>query len=125
MTRCCLITMALALALVVVACGDEGGEDDRQAAPAGPPVEVSALDNLFRPESITVQAGTEVVWDNDGRSDHDIIPADGDGWGVDLEDFHPGDTYRHTFTEPGTYRYYCSIHGTADVGMIGVVEVTE
>ena len=37
--------------------------------------------------------------------------------------FHPGDIYGHVFTTPGTFAYYCSIHGTAKAGMIGTVVV--
>jgi plastocyanin len=28
------------------------------------------------------------------------------------------------FTEPGIYAYYCSIHGTDVVGMVGSITVT-
>ena len=31
----------------------------------------------------------------------------------------PGATYSHVFTEPGEVTYYCTIHGTADAGMVG------
>lgn len=86
---------------------------------------VSAVDNTFRPESVSVGAGTEVVWTNDGRNDHNIIPVDGSDWGVATDGFHPDDTYRYTFVEPGTYRYYCSLHGAVDAGMVGAVDVTE
>lgn len=95
------------------------------AAPNGLSVRVQSLDNSFRPEVIEVSAGTEVVWTNDGRNDHDVIPSDGsDEWGVAADLFAPGDEYRHVFTLPGEYPYYCSIHGTAEFGMLGTVVVT-
>jgi plastocyanin len=89
------------------------------------PAEVSALDNSFRPENIEVPVGTEVVWTNKGRNEHNALAIDGDDWGVEVDDFGPGAVYSHTFEEPGIYRYYCSIHGTEDAGMIGSVVVTE
>lgn len=93
--------------------------------PNGETVEVLALDNSFRDETIEIEAGTEVVWDNRGRNDHDVLPADEtQAWGVEVEDFAPGDTYATIFGTPGEYPYYCSIHGTKDVGMIGTVIVT-
>ena len=70
-----------------------------------------------------VAAGTEVVWTNVGRNDHDIEAADG-SWGVGKELFGPGETYSHVFTEPGEVTYYCTIHGTANAGMVGTVVVT-
>jgi plastocyanin len=87
------------------------------------PADVTALDNTFDDEAIQVRPGTTVRWTNRGRQDHDVIPAEGDGWGVDVGDFGPGATYEHTFTEPGTYNYDCTIHGTAAAGMVGVVVV--
>jgi plastocyanin len=105
-----------------------GCSDDENAHPVnlveGVEVRVSAIDNLFRPDDVVVRAGTEVVWSNDGRNDHDVVPADDDSWGVPLAEFGPGATYQHRFVEPGTYRYYCTIHGTAERGMIGTVTVT-
>ncbi len=92
--------------------------------PTGVVVEVVALDNSFRPEVLEIAAGDEVVFVNRGRNEHDALSVEGDGWGVEVEDFLPGAEYRHVFDTPGTYRYYCSIHGTAEVGMVGTVIVT-
>jgi plastocyanin len=93
-------------------------------APTGVVVEVVALDNSFRPEVLEIAAGDEVVFVNRGRNEHDALSVEGEGWGVEVEDFQPGDEYRHVFDTPGTYRYYCSIHGTTEVGMVGTVIVT-
>jgi plastocyanin len=88
------------------------------------PAGVTALDNSFRPENIEVAAGTEVVWTNKGRNEHNVLHVDGDDWGVEVDDFQPGASYSHTFDEAGVYRYYCSIHGTTDAGMIGTIVVS-
>ena len=88
------------------------------------PAEITALDNSFRPENIEIAPGTEVVWTNKGRNEHNVLHVDGDDWGVEVDDFQPGGTYSHTFDEPGVYRYYCSIHGTTDAGMIGTIVVS-
>src|SRR5918995_4064654 len=89
------------------------------------PAAVTALDNSFMPENIQVEAGAEVVWTNEGRNEHNALHVDGGDWGVEVDDFQPGDVYSHTFDEPGVYRYYCSIHGSTDAGMIGTVVVTD
>ena len=52
------------------------------------------------------------------------LPANGN-WGVALEEFGADAVYSHTFTEPGAYDYYCTVHGTKTRGMIGKVVVTE
>ena len=93
--------------------------------PTGVVVPVIALDNLFRPELIVVSVGDEVLWENRGQNDHNALYIDGDEWGVEVENFAPGATYSHVFTEPGEYSYYCSIHGTSTFGMVGTVVVEE
>lgn len=146
-TRTTFAVVASAVFMLTVGCGGEGTDtsatDPSEAvgttdgppaadsvAPNGESVEVQALDNSFRPETIEISAGTEVVFTNVGRNDHNVLPAGVEPgemgeWGVATEDFAPRDVYRHVFTRPGTYAYYCSIHGTADVGMIGTVVVTD
>lgn len=92
--------------------------------PNGETVTVKSLDNSFRPETIEVVAGTEVSWTNDGRNDHNVLPTDDAAdWGVGEDEFVPGAEYARVFDTPGVYPYYCSIHGTKDVGMIGTVVV--
>ena len=91
----------------------------------GETVEVRALDNLFRVETIEVVAGTEVLWVNGGRNEHNILPVgELEGFGAERDVFLPGDEYRFIFETVGVVPYYCSIHGTEDVGMIGTVVVT-
>jgi plastocyanin len=131
-----LALTGLILAGGFAACGgdDAGGlasEGDDPAVPEdvvvveGTSAEVTALDNTFRAADIEVQPGTTVTWENKGRNDHDVLPVEGDAWGVEVEGFGPGDAYSTTFDEPGVYRYYCSIHGTTDEGMVGTVVVAD
>ncbi len=86
-------------------------------------VTVAAIDNSFRPELIEVGIGDEVLWENRGFNDHNVLYVDGDDWGVEVEEFGPGATYAHVFSEPGEYHYYCSIHGNETIGMVGTVVV--
>ncbi len=89
-------------------------------------VEVRSLDNSFIQQDLTIEAGTEVEWINGGRNDHNILPVDESlTWGVERDTFVPGARYASVFATPGVFPYYCSIHGTADAGMIGAIIVTE
>ena len=112
---------------------------DAVAGPNGEVVEVLVLDNSYRPVDVVVSAGTEVVFVNKGRNEHNILPdavandaelvellnsdSSAGSWGVTSEDLPPGTSYSHRFLVPGTYSYYCSIHGVAGKGMYGVVVV--
>jgi len=134
-----IVTPAPAPATVAPDASDAVGGDDESAAPAPPPtqppppvyapngqtVRVRSLDNSFRNEVTEVVVGTEIWWTNDGRNEHDVLPVDPtEEWGAERDVFQPGDEYRHTFLEPGTYEYYCSIHGNEVAGMVGTIIVT-
>jgi plastocyanin len=76
--------------------------------------------NTFTPATLQVNTGETVTWRNAGGF-HDVVFEDGprhppgpssDPW-----------SYPRTFTQPGTYRYYCSEHGTLNSGMRGSVSV--
>lgn len=135
----CSLTVLLALGGAAGCGDDDGGAGDLSASGDGGTAEVpddvvvldgddvsvAAIDNTFRPENVQVAPGTTVTWSNDGRNDHDVLPTEGDAWGVEVDGFQPGDEYSYTFAEPGVYNYYCSIHGTKTAGMIGAVVVAE
>lgn len=108
----------------LAACGQTGGN---VVLVEGVTVEVDAVDNAFEPEALEVAAGTEIEFVNQGRNEHDVVPVDDDqdAIRVDIQDLEPGATARRTLTEPGTYAYYCTIHGTPTAGMIGTITVTE
>ena len=103
-------------------------QSDQSFPPNGQVADVLALDNNFVPAELTVEAGTEVVFTNNGRNDHNIVQPDDptvSEWGVLDGVFVPGATYSHVFDTPGTYLYICTIHGTATAGMFGTIVVTE
>jgi plastocyanin len=91
--------------------------------PTGVVVPIIALDNSFRPDIVSIAVGDEVLWENRGLNDHDVLRVEGEGWGIEAEGFGPGAVYAHVFTDPGEYRYYCSIHGNQDIGMTGTIIV--
>jgi plastocyanin/endo-1,4-beta-D-glucanase Y len=85
------------------------------------PVSAMITDSAFTwtPEQLTVTAGTTVTWAWSGT--HDVRSDDG------LFNSGPpvtGGSFMFTFESPGTYRYYCSLHGgVGGVGMSGVIFV--
>lgn len=120
-----------ALTVLLAACNDDG---PHAAPPPPPPVEpngivvdVQSIDNTFRPDRLEVTPGTEVVWTNMGRTEHDVLALDG-SWAVAPENFQPGATFSHVFGTVGEVPYYCSIHADADhpqFGMVGTIFVVE
>jgi plastocyanin len=110
-----LAPVVLAATVVLAGCGGGGG-GGADAAPVTGVTEVAAKDNRFTPAAIQVPAGTEVTWKfEDGLVPHDV-KADGFSSG---EPRRKG-TFTHTFAQPGTYAYHCTVHD----GMTGRVVVT-
>lgn len=132
--------------LIAVSCGSGGstaGLDDRTdpSEPVGGvelgekefvdltgrgEVEIKARDNTFIPAYIEISPGTTVSFQNIGRADHNVIPAEEGAFEpIEASEFAPRDTVEMTFDSEGTYPYpyYCSLHGTPDKGMVGAVRV--
>lgn len=115
-------------AVALAACRDDSPDAPLQTDPIEPNgivVDVQSIDNTFRPDRIMVTPGTEVRWTNLGRTEHDIVPAEGSAWGVAPEDFPPGATYSLVVGGVGEIPYYCSIHGTHQFGMVGTIVVVD
>ena len=62
-------------------------------------------DGFFGPASLTVTIGDTVTWTNADDSPH-TVTADA----FDSGNIETGQTFSHTFTEPGTYTYVCQYH---------------
>jgi len=108
--------------------------------PNGESITIQVLDNSYRPSDYEISAGTEVVFENRGRNDHNILPdsvksdaelsellridSSPSAWGVVSTDFVPGESFTHVFGAPGVYAYYCSIHGAPGAGMYGIIRVS-
>ncbi len=67
-----------------------------------------SIDNfVFTPAEAQVSVGTTVIWTNNDDIPHTV--ADNDHkWKSSALD--TGDKFSHTFTEPGTFEYFCSLH---------------
>lgn len=93
----------------------------------------------FDPAHLDISVGTTVEWVNVSDMAHTAtcdpeqndfkktrpelieLPDDAEPWGSDM--MRPGDTFRHTFTTPGDYKYICKPHVLS--GMEGTIHVEE
>jgi nitrite reductase (NO-forming) len=123
----------------ILSVGDDGlsaaAENEPVVAAPGDPNTVDIPSGAFDPANaataytpgvISVSAGTTVTWINNDSVFHTITsgPTNGtvatpDGL-FDSGQVQPGETYEHTFDEPGTFDYHCTPHPW----MKGQVEVT-
>ncbi|WP_226011502.1 plastocyanin/azurin family copper-binding protein [Halomicrobium salinisoli] len=130
---------ALAAGATVVGslAGCLGGDGEAELDREENEVLVGPRDSLaFRPETLTVSAGTTVTWSFESRN-HNVACDPGElartasPEGADpFTSYEDGDTYEteavgatfeHAFEEPGTYDYVCVPHVTSD--MTGTIEV--
>ncbi|HEY7950817.1 MAG TPA: cupredoxin family copper-binding protein [Solirubrobacterales bacterium] len=127
-------------ALTLAACGDsdsdttsespapsaESAETESPAgenapAPSGEAVrseKVTISDFEYDPETVTVQAGGKVIWQNEDSAEHTATLDDGSFTTGALAE---GKLKSESFKTPGTYTYFCEIHPQ----MKGTVEVVE
>lgn len=80
--------------------GSSGGSG--QQAPA-----VSIENFSFKPQALTIKAGTTVTWTNNDTVVHNIKSAE-----FSSPDMKQGDTFQHKFDKAGTYDYNCGVHPT-------------
>ena len=66
------------------------------------------IDNFsFPPTTVTVPAGTTVTWTNSDDIPHTVVHDDKAFKSKVLD---TDEKFSYTFTKPGTYPYFCSIH---------------
>jgi len=66
------------------------------------------IDNFsFGPQTLTVAAGTTVVWTNSDDIPHTVVSTDG-VFKSKVRD--TDEKFSYTFTKAGTYPYFCSVH---------------
>lgn len=113
------VATALLLASPATRAADRAMPDHAMppAAPAGTPATKVAVapnqividDFAFAPKTLTVAAGTQVVWVNQDDEPHTVVDG-GDAKLFKSPALDTGDKFAFIFKKPGTYLYYCTIH---------------
>ncbi len=112
MTRTMLVPLAgIAVVIALAGCGTSGSSA-RPAAQAAPAAAVTIQTFQFQPGELTVQVGTRVTWTNQDAITHTVTsgtPEARDGrFNSPLAG--QGTKFAYTFTQPGTYPYFCDRH---------------
>src|SRR5262245_24243564 len=95
------IATALAIATLAVA----GAFPVASAQATGAEVQIDQF--TFAPQQVTVKAGTTVTWINDDDVPHTVASSTKLFKSKTLD---TKDSFSFTFTTPGTYEYFCSLH---------------
>jgi plastocyanin len=113
----CLAPLAVLLAVGLVSRDDAGGTGsaDTQSTSVN---EVAVQQFQFKPQTVTVSAGTTVTWTNQDGFEHSVVDRQETFRG---DPFGTGEMFTHTYSDPGTFEYFCGIHNS----MTGTVVVTD
>jgi len=109
------MTLTTVVSFALLACGQKAqsttpekqsvaAATDSQSA-SGPQVKI---DNFsFAPQTLNISAGTTVTWTNSDDVPHNVVSTDKVFKSKTMD---TDEKFSYTFSNPGTYKYYCSIH---------------
>ena len=126
-----LAALAIACVPLLGACGaDSGGDSNEAAVPRATEAEIVMQLVAFKPADLEVESGTTVTWTQRDTAPHTVtsgsieqgsagVTQQPDGR-FDSGRLAAGETFEHTFEEPGTYPFFCSLHPATMRGEIRV-----
>src|SRR5215217_6660407 len=116
----CLVALAFLALLVFVPVAGAHQPQDMMGQSTPKTWKVAIEDFDFEPADVAIQPGDTIMWVNEGNTPHTVTSDDGR---FDSEVLNPGDSFRLTFPEAGTFSYHCEIHpsmtGSVTVGASG------
>jgi plastocyanin len=80
------------------------------ATPAPAANTITIKNFAFSPAMLTIKTGSTVTWKNQDTAPHQIASDPGTPVSFSSDSLANGASYQFTFTQPGTYTYYCTIH---------------
>jgi len=94
-------------ALVAAALPELTSAGEAVVAAAASPATIKIDNFTLAPATLTVTAGTTVIWKNEDDSPHRIGDKNGAFKSAALD---TDETFSYTFASPGEYPYICTIH---------------
>jgi plastocyanin len=77
------------------------------ASTASSEVAVTIVSRAYQPAALTIEAGQTVTWTNRGFTPHTVTAVGGE---FDSGRLNLGESFKVTFSTPGTFAYACTIH---------------
>jgi plastocyanin len=114
------VRIALVLAVTAAVMTATAGVSSAQVAAT-----IKGRDQRWHPGRVTISAGQTVRWKAVDTTH--TVTSYGGGWSKDTR-LSAGETTKKTFNSSGTYKFYCTIHGSVSggvcSGMCGRIRVT-
>lgn len=106
--KICMLSMMLALCSVAVPGMAADAAAKKSTASSSKGMEVTIEKFAFQPKELSVPVGTKVVWTNNDEEPH-TVTSPGEQF-KSSKALDGGDTYSVTFSKPGIYTYFCTVH---------------
>lgn len=112
------VAIAVGSVLIIVLTKDPSSGDSTSAgAPSsstpsaggsagGGDVKINISDFKFKPDTVTVKAGSSITWVNEDAAPHTATAKDG----FDTGTLKKGDSKAVTVSKPGSFSYVCQFH---------------
>jgi plastocyanin len=98
------LTTATVISLTLLACAQKA----QSAAADNPSATEVKIDNFsFTPQTLEIAAGATVTWTNHDDVPHNVVSTDKIFKSKTMD---TDEKFSYTFSKPGTYKYFCSIH---------------
>ena len=109
------MTTTTVISLALLACGQkaQNTSSDKPAVTAATDNQSASatqvkIDNFsFTPQALNVSVGTTVTWTNSDDVPHNVVSTDKVFKSKTMD---TDEKFSYSFTTPGTYKYYCSLH---------------
>ena len=95
------------LVIVALMMAGRTNSSGATAAEEKPATEIKIDNFSFSPNTVTVPVGGTVRWTNHDDVPHNVVNQDKSFKSKTMD---TDENFSYTFTKPGTYTYYCSIH---------------
>jgi plastocyanin len=103
----CMASLAVPILAAVAMLFAAGVGSSVNAQQAPPAIDVKIDNFSFGPAAITVPVGTTVTWTNRDDIPHTVVSDDKVFKSKVLD---TDEKFSYTFSKPGTYPYFCSVH---------------
>ncbi|NNG16264.1 MAG: hypothetical protein HKM89_07255 [Gemmatimonadales bacterium] len=114
------------ITIEAVSTGLTGSPLSFTAMATAPPMlaTVQVVNNQFQPAAVTIAVGGTVTWDWPSTAINHNVSPDATEPVRSGNPVNGPNMYQHTFNTPGTYQYFCEVHGAPGlIGMSGTITV--
>ena len=101
------IAVTVVMGFTLIACTQKGLAAPPSDKGSGG-IEVKIDNFTFGPQSLKIAPGTTVTWTNKDDVPHTVVSVDKKAFKSKALD--TDDQFSFTFTQPGKYSYFCSVH---------------